>query len=63
MRKSATHKQRSLFGPGMAWEQLPDSVRQQAIEVLTLLYLEAANFRQIGDHKDENSSIVDTTSC
>ena len=31
----ATHVQRPLFGPWLAWEQLPDSVREQALDVLT----------------------------
>jgi hypothetical protein len=30
-----THVQRPLFGPWLAWEQLPDSVREQALDVLT----------------------------
>jgi hypothetical protein len=36
----ATHVQRPLFGPWLAWEQLPDSVREQALDVLTAVYLE-----------------------
>ena len=36
----AAQVQRPLFRPWLAWDQLPDSVRAQALEVLTSLYLE-----------------------
>jgi hypothetical protein len=36
----APEVQRPLFPPGLTWDQLPDSVREQALEVLTSLYLE-----------------------
>ena len=35
-----TLDQRPLFDAWLPWEQLPESVRQQALEVLTTFYLE-----------------------
>ena len=32
-----THVQQPLFGPWWAWEQLPDSLREQALDVLTAI--------------------------
>jgi len=58
MRKAA-HDQRPLFDPWLAWEQLPDSVRQQALEVLTALYLEAADLHRIGEQTIHNPSVVE----
>jgi len=34
------HDQRPLFAPWFAWRELPDAVRQHALDVLTALYLE-----------------------
>ena len=34
------HIQRPLFDPWLDWKELPDSVREQALDVLTALYLE-----------------------
>jgi hypothetical protein len=61
MRKSA-HDQRPLFGPWLAWEQLPDSVRLQALEVLITLYLETTDPHRIGEQTIHNSSVVENTS-
>jgi hypothetical protein len=36
----AAQVQQPLFRPWLTWDQLPDSVREQALEVLTSLYLE-----------------------
>jgi hypothetical protein len=45
----ATRVQRPLFGPWLAWEQLPDSVREQALDVLTAICLEITDDSRIGD--------------
>jgi hypothetical protein len=45
----ATHVQRPLFGPWLAWEQLPDSVREQALDVLTAIYLEITDVSRIDE--------------
>lgn len=34
------HDQRPLFDPWFAWRELPDAVRQHALDVLMALYLE-----------------------
>jgi len=60
MRKAA-HDQRPLFDPWLAWEQLPDSVRQQALEVLIALYLETTDLHRIGEQTLHNSTIVENT--
>jgi len=60
MRKAA-HNQRPLFDPRLAWKQLPDSVRQQALKVLTALYLETTDLHRIGEQTLHNSSVVDNT--
>jgi hypothetical protein len=39
----ATCVQRSLFEPWLAWDQVPDSVREQALDVLTAIYLEVTD--------------------
>ena len=36
----AAQAQRPLFRPWLTWDQLPDSVREQALEVLISLALE-----------------------
>jgi hypothetical protein len=61
MRKAA-HDQRPLFDPWLAWEQLPDSVRQQALDVLIALYLETTDLHRIGEQAIHNSTIVENTS-
>lgn len=61
MRKAA-HDQRPLFDPWLAWEQLPDSVRQQALEVLIALYLEATDLHRIGEQTLHNPPVVENTS-
>jgi hypothetical protein len=60
MRKAA-HDQRPLFDPWLAWDQLPDSVRQQALEVLTALYLETTDLHRIGEQPIHISSVVENT--
>jgi hypothetical protein len=38
--KLSTEQQRPLLTPWLAWQELPDVVRQHALDVLTALYLE-----------------------
>jgi hypothetical protein len=44
----AVHTQRPLFDPWLDWNQLPESVREQALDVLTALYLEIVDAPPIG---------------
>lgn len=39
--------QRPLFDAWLPWEQLPESVRRQALEVLTTLYLETLDLSRM----------------
>jgi hypothetical protein len=50
-----THIQRSLFNPWLAWEQLPEPVREQALDVLTALYLQIADVALIGEQTAHDS--------
>jgi len=60
MRKAAdTH--RPLFDPWLAWRELPDSVREQALAVLTTLCLEIIDIPLIGDRTGQNPSEAQTT--
>jgi hypothetical protein len=43
------HIQRPLFGPWLDWKQLPDPVREQALDVLTALYLEIIDVPGLGE--------------
>jgi hypothetical protein len=53
----AVHVQRPLFRPGLTWDQLPDSVREQALEVLTSLSLEIVEAsRTVGPPTQELST-------
>ena len=55
MRK-AVPDQRLLFPSCLTWEQLPDSVRQQALDVLTALLLEATDLKQCGAQSRHRSA-------
>jgi hypothetical protein len=57
----ATHVQRPLFGPWLAWEQLPDSVREQALDVLTAVYLEITDVSRTGEQTSHDSSTAEGT--
>jgi hypothetical protein len=37
--KRSTSDVRPLFDPWLTWQELPDAVRQHALDVLTALYL------------------------
>ena len=60
MRKAA-RTQRPLFDPWLAWRDLPDSVREQALDVLTTLCLEAIDVPQIGEPTGQNPSDAEST--
>jgi hypothetical protein len=60
MRK-VVDQQRSLFGPWLAWEQLPNPVRQQVLEMLIELYLEAVDLLPVGEHKAQDSPTNEQT--
>ena len=60
MRKVA-HTQRPLFGPWLAWRELPDAVREQALDVLTTLFLEIIDVSQFGEQTGQNPSDAETT--
>jgi hypothetical protein len=60
MRKAAD-TQRPLFHPWLAWRELPDSVREQALDVLTTLCLEVIDVPPIGERMGQNPSDAETT--
>ena len=45
------HIQRPLIGPWLDWNQLPDSVREQALDVLTVLL--SRNRRRFPDQRTD----------
>jgi hypothetical protein len=55
------HIQRTLFDPWLDWDQLPDEIREQALDVLTALYLEIVDVRQIGEQTDPHPSGGEST--
>jgi hypothetical protein len=57
----ATHVQRPLFDPWLAWKQLPDSVREQALDVLTAICLEIADVSRIGEQTTHDASTAEGT--
>jgi len=60
MRKVAD-AQRPLFHPWLAWRELPDSVREQALDVLTVLCLEIIDPPQLGERTGQNPSDVESS--
>ena len=56
-----TRVQRPLFGPWLSWEQLPDSVREQALDVLTAMYLEITDVSRIDDQTTHDLSAAEDT--
>jgi hypothetical protein len=57
----ATYVQQPLFGPWLAWQQLPDSVREQVLDVLTAIYLEITDVSRIGEQTTHDSSGAEGT--
>ena len=51
--------QRPLFDPWLAWEQFPDSVREQALDVLTAIYLEITDASQFGEQTTHDSQTAE----
>jgi len=60
MRKTNSIQQ-PLFGPWLAWEQRPDSVREQALDVLTAIYLEITDVSRTGEQTTHDSSTAEGT--
>jgi hypothetical protein len=55
----ATHVQRPLFGPWLAWERLPDPVREKATDVLAAICLEIADVCQIDQQTADDLSTAE----
>jgi hypothetical protein len=55
------HIQRPLFDPWLDWNQLPDDIREQALDVLTALYLEIVDVPRIGEQTSPNPSGSEST--
>jgi hypothetical protein len=53
--KRSTYDLRPLFDPWLTWQELPDVVRQHALDVLTALYL-ATIESQNKEHETNDSS-------
>ncbi len=51
-----THDQRPLLEPWFAWQELPDDVRQHALDVLTAFYLETVHEHNLESKTDDNST-------
>ena len=49
------HDLRPLFDPWLAWQELPEAVRQHALDVLTALYLETVDLPPLEDPSDDPS--------
>jgi hypothetical protein len=58
----ATHSQRSLFDPWLAWRELSDSVREQALDVLTTLCVEIVDPPRLAEQASHNSSSAEPDS-
>jgi hypothetical protein len=53
--------QRPLFDPWLDWNQLPDAVREQALDVLISLYLEFVDVSPIGEQTNPDTSGSEST--
>lgn len=53
--KRSTHDQRPLLDPWLDWQELPDAVRQHALDVLTALYLQTVHSSNWEPENDESS--------
>jgi hypothetical protein len=51
------HDQRPLFDPWFAWRELPDAVRQHALDVLTALYIETIVFADLDSENDDSTTL------
>jgi len=52
----STHEPRPLLGPWFPWQQLPEDVREHALDVLTALYLETVDEHNLELTTDDDSS-------
>jgi hypothetical protein len=57
----ASHFQPPLFGPWLAWELLPEPVREQAIDVLAVICLEITEVSRIGQKTADDRSTAEST--
>jgi hypothetical protein len=57
----ANRFQQPLFGPWLAWEMLPDPVREQVIDVLAAICLEITEVSQSGQQTVDDRSIAEGT--
>jgi len=53
--KRSTRQQRPLLEPWLAWQELPDVVRQHVLDILTALYLETIDSPN-SEHQTNDSS-------
>jgi hypothetical protein len=53
--KRSTRQQRPLLEPWLAWQELPDVVRQHVLDILTALYLETVDSPN-SEHQTNDSS-------
>jgi len=53
--KRPPHDQRPLFEPWFAWNDLPNDIRQHALDVLTALYLETVDSLRLEPTNDDSS--------
>ena len=53
--KRPVHDQRPLFDPWFAWEELPDTVRQHALDVLTAFCLATVDPPNLEPETDDSS--------
>ena len=53
MTRSAPQRQQPLFDAWSPWEQLPDSVRQQTLDVLTAIYLETLDLSRMETNSED----------
>lgn len=53
--KRSPHDQRPLFDVWFAWQQLPDDIRQQTLDVLTAIYLETIDPQTLETQYDDAS--------
>ena len=48
--------QRPLFDPWFPWQELPQDVRQQTLDVLTAIYLETVDSQKLETENDAPST-------
>jgi hypothetical protein len=53
--------QQPLFDPWLDWNQLPDAIRQQTLDVLTTLYLEITDVPRLYEQPRHNPAGAEST--